>query len=69
MLMDLKTNIHTDFVLSNKAFKAVAKPGKDRDIFKLGIADVNERDMIVTLNKSITDFVLEPKFLYQPTDS
>ncbi|KAL2922781.1 Expansin-like A1, partial [Bienertia sinuspersici] len=40
MLMDLNTNTHTDFVLCNKAFKAMAKPGKDRDILKLGVADV-----------------------------
>ncbi|KAL2927849.1 Expansin-like A1, partial [Bienertia sinuspersici] len=40
MLMDLNTNTHTDFVLSNKAFKAMDKLGKDRDILKLGIADV-----------------------------
>ncbi|KAL2941024.1 Expansin-like A1, partial [Bienertia sinuspersici] len=39
MLMYLNTNTHTDFVLSNKAYKATAKPGKDRDILKLGIAD------------------------------
>ncbi|KAL2936915.1 Expansin-like A1 [Bienertia sinuspersici] len=40
MLMDLNTNTHNDFVLSNRAFKAMAKPGKDRDVLKLGIADV-----------------------------
>ncbi|KAL2924436.1 Expansin-like A1 [Bienertia sinuspersici] len=46
MLMDLNTNTHTNFVLSNKAFKAMAKPGKDRDILKLGIADVEYKRSI-----------------------
>ncbi|KAL2900062.1 Expansin-like A1 [Bienertia sinuspersici] len=46
MLMDLNTNTHTDFVLSNIAFKAMAKPGKDRDILKLGITDVEYKRSI-----------------------
>ena len=40
MMTDLNTNAQNDFVLSNRAFRAMAKPGKDRDVVKLGIADV-----------------------------
>ncbi|KAL2921786.1 Expansin-like A2 [Bienertia sinuspersici] len=46
MLMDLNTNTHTDFMLSNKAFRAMAKPGKDRDILKLGIANVEYKSQV-----------------------
>ncbi|KAL2903761.1 Expansin-like A1, partial [Bienertia sinuspersici] len=41
MLMDLNTNTDTDFVLSNKAFKDMAKRGKDRDILKLVTTDMD----------------------------
>ncbi|KNA15240.1 hypothetical protein SOVF_099480, partial [Spinacia oleracea] len=39
-LTDLNTNTQNDFVLSNRAFKAMANPGKDQDVLKLGIVDV-----------------------------
>lgn len=40
ILTDLNTNNKNDFVLSNRAFKAMANPGKDLDVEKLGITDV-----------------------------
>ncbi|XP_010690269.2 expansin-like A2 [Beta vulgaris subsp. vulgaris] len=40
ILTDLNTNNKNDFVLSYRAFKAMAKAGKDQDVLKLGIADV-----------------------------
>ncbi|CAO2815714.1 unnamed protein product [Amaranthus hypochondriacus] len=40
VMTDLNTNSKNDFVLSNRAFKAMANPGKDQDVLKLGIADV-----------------------------
>ncbi|KAK8582581.1 hypothetical protein V6N13_069355 [Hibiscus sabdariffa] len=39
-LTDLNHNNQTDFVLSSRAFRAMAKKGKDQDILKLGIVDV-----------------------------
>lgn len=40
ILSDLNTNNNTDFVLSSRAFRAMASPGKDQDVLKLGIVDV-----------------------------
>ncbi|KAF8406684.1 hypothetical protein HHK36_008775 [Tetracentron sinense] len=40
VLTGLNRNNQTDFVLSSKAFMAMAKKGMARDILKLGIADV-----------------------------
>ncbi|KAJ8428659.1 hypothetical protein Cgig2_020383 [Carnegiea gigantea] len=40
ILTDLNTNNNTAFVMSNRAFRALANPGKDRDVLKLGIADI-----------------------------
>ena len=39
-MTDLNTNSKNDFVLSKRAFKAMANTGKDQDVLKLGIADV-----------------------------
>lgn len=35
-----KSNNRTDFVLSSRAFKAMALPGKDLQVLKLGLVDV-----------------------------
>ncbi|CAL0329351.1 unnamed protein product [Lupinus luteus] len=40
VVTDLIYNNQTDFVLSSQAFKALAKEGLDKDIFKLGIVDI-----------------------------
>lgn len=40
VVTDLNTNNQTDFVLSARAFSAMAHKGKDRDLIKLGIVDV-----------------------------
>lgn len=40
IVTDLNLTNHTDFVLSARAFGAMARQGMDRDIFKLGILDV-----------------------------
>ncbi|GAV76992.1 Pollen_allerg_1 domain-containing protein/DPBB_1 domain-containing protein [Cephalotus follicularis] len=40
ILTDLNLNNRTDFVLSSRAFRAMAKVGMDQDILKLGIVDV-----------------------------
>lgn len=43
ILTDLNTNSKNDFVLSNSAFKAMANPGKEQDVLRLGIADVEHK--------------------------
>lgn len=40
ILTDLNHNNQTDFVLSNKAFMALAQKGKGRDVLKRGIVEV-----------------------------
>lgn len=40
MMSDLNYNNQTDFVLSSRAFMAMANQGMGRDILKLGIVDV-----------------------------
>ncbi|KAK6806003.1 hypothetical protein RDI58_003788 [Solanum bulbocastanum] len=40
MVTDLNTNNQTDFVISSRAFMAMAIEGKAKDVLKLGIADV-----------------------------
>ncbi|XP_059314460.1 expansin-like A1 [Lycium ferocissimum] len=40
IVTDLNTNNKTDFVISSRAFMAMANPGKAKDVLKLGIADV-----------------------------
>jgi hypothetical protein len=40
ILTDLNNNNQTDFVLSSRAFKAMAQKDQDQHILKLGIVDV-----------------------------
>lgn len=40
ILTDLNHNNQTDFVISSRAFMALANQGKDQDILKLGVVDV-----------------------------
>lgn len=40
IVTDLNKNNQTDFVLSSRAFRAMAVQGKDQDILKLGILDI-----------------------------
>ncbi|EXB95381.1 Expansin-like A1 [Morus notabilis] len=40
IVTDLNPNNRTDFVLSSRAFRAMARKGADKDILKLGIVDV-----------------------------
>ncbi|CAI9099663.1 OLC1v1036519C2 [Oldenlandia corymbosa var. corymbosa] len=40
IVTDLNQSNETDFVLSSRAFGAMAKQGMDRELFKLGIVDV-----------------------------
>lgn len=41
IVTDLNTNNQTDFVISSRAFRAMATQGKDQDLLKLGIVDVD----------------------------
>lgn len=40
IMIDLNNDPNVDFVLSSKAFKTMANPGKEQDVLKLGIANV-----------------------------
>lgn len=40
IVTDLNSNNQTDFVLSSRAFMAMAKEGKGQDVLKHGILDV-----------------------------
>ncbi|NP_001310811.1 expansin-like A1 precursor [Ziziphus jujuba] len=51
ILTDLNQHNQTDFVLSSRAFTAMAQKGLDQDILKRGIVDVNTRGFLVNTRK------------------
>ncbi|XP_019165210.1 PREDICTED: expansin-like A2 [Ipomoea nil] len=75
MVTDLNTNNQTDFVISSRAFRAMATQGKDQDLLKLGIVDVDYKRVPCNYKtKNLAVFVEETsqkpnylaiKFLYQ----
>lgn len=74
IVTDLNRNNETDFVLTSRAFRAMAKQGMDRDIFKLGIVDVEYKRIPCEYNTNLGIRVEESsqkphylaiKFLYQ----
>ncbi|RZC55017.1 hypothetical protein C5167_013874 [Papaver somniferum] len=75
ILTDLNHNNKTDFVLSNRAFRAMANDGMSHDLLKLGIVDVEykripceykSKNLSVKIEeKSLKPNYLAIKFLYQ----
>lgn len=52
MVTDLNTNNQTDFVISSRAFMAMAIEGKAQDVHKLGIADVEYKRLVFNMSIS-----------------
>ena len=46
IVTDLNKNNQTDFVLSSRAFRALAYKGMDQDILKLGLVDVEYKRLV-----------------------
>lgn len=53
MVTDLNTNNQTDFVISSRAFVAMAIQGKEKDVLKLGIADVEYKRLVLNYTKEL----------------
>jgi hypothetical protein len=75
IVTDMNYNNKTDFVLSSRAFREMANQGKDQDLLKLGIVDVEykrvpcdykKQNLVVRVEEmSIKPDFLAVKILYQ----
>lgn len=55
IVTDLNERNETDLVLSSRAFRAMANNGMDKELMKLGIADVDYRRSVVLLTVRESD--------------
>ncbi|KAM7256461.1 hypothetical protein ACFE04_012202 [Oxalis oulophora] len=67
IVTDLNYNNGTDFVVSSRAFRDMANQGKDRDLFKLGLVDVEYKRILCDYKKSmavrVEEFSKNPDYL------
>lgn len=57
IVTDLNTNNQTDFVISSRAFMAMAIQGKAQDVLKLGIADVEYKRLVLYFTQYISELL------------
>lgn len=55
IVTDLNTNNQTDFVISSRAFTAMAIQGKAQDVLKLGIADIEYKRLVLNYTQYISE--------------
>uniref|UniRef100_A0A7N0V8E1 Expansin-like EG45 domain-containing protein n=1 Tax=Kalanchoe fedtschenkoi TaxID=63787 RepID=A0A7N0V8E1_KALFE len=68
IVTDLNKSNKTDFVLSSRAFRAMANKGMDRELIRMGIADVEYRRQNLAVrveDQARRHTYLAVKFLYQ----